>query len=299
MRFALCLSVVVLGATALSQATPADQQWLAQMQQLVRDPSPQAARQRATLAYWALTTYAGRAQRLGIDPNVVRSQGIRDALSAAQGMPNSPGIWHEVAAWRSLGPLDAVAAGRVACPIAAASPPNPDANELCGDCRKDSGDLRGAVHAWRRALGAATDRNEQVGLVVKIERASEDPAHDLANVPPELLAQAHAAEQQQAAQQAAAQASQQAAAQAQAQANQQMGAIDLAEQRCQNSCAAQAAQCHYQTGYRVVLDPCNRLQSDCSSQCLQSSGSYVPPAYQPPDYPPTILTPFPLYPYAP
>jgi hypothetical protein len=80
------LGSLIPPANALAQAANSDdQQWLAQMQTLMKDTTPQAARQRATLAYWTLTIYKGRAERLGMDPNVVRTQGIKDVLAAAAG----------------------------------------------------------------------------------------------------------------------------------------------------------------------------------------------------------------------
>lgn len=281
---ALTLSLILLPAGAFAAlANSDDQQWLAQMQTLMKDPSPQAARQRATLAYWTLTIYSGRAERLGLDPNVVRTQGIKDVLAAAAGMPASPGIWKELAAWNALGGFDTLAASKIACPVADREPANAEVGEICGDFKKANGDVRGSIHVWRRALDASGDHDAKVRLITKIEQTSAEPDKDLAGVSPTLRQQAHLQAQQeqiQAAQQRA-----MAAAQA-AQAN------SAAVVGCEQACSSQAAQCHYRYGY-LIVDSCESQRQGCNSNCIASNGTaypYVaPPVYYGPTYP---LTPF-------
>ncbi len=276
---AACCLLFATAALGQTQATSADRQWLAEMRKLMKNPSPKAARQRATLAYWTLTAYRGRAERLGIDPSVVRKQGLKDALAAAQGLPDSPGVWKEIAAWRALGPVDAVAAAAVACPAAKGLPRKMDVSELCGDFRRDSGDARGAVRAWRRALADATEREDRLRLIVKIDETSANPDQDLAGVPAGLRQQAHLEEQQQMQARQQAQAQRQAAAQQQAQAAARASSM---VQTCLESCAVDSSQCHYENGY-TLLDFCDSRQTSCNSQCYLTSGAsnpvVVPPAY--------------------
>ncbi len=288
-RSALLLGLLLMPASALAQANSDDQQWLAQMQTLMKDTSPQGARQRATLAYWALTIYAGRAERLGLDPNVVRTQGIKDVLAAAAGLPDSPGIWKELGAWNKLSGFDSLGASKVACPVADREPANAEVGEICGDFKKASGDVRGAIHVWKRALESSSDHDPKVRLIVKIEQTSGDPDKDLAGVSPTLRQQARQQEQQeqiQAAQQKAMAAAQQAQA------------SSAAIVQCEQACSSQAAQCHYRYGYMVV-DSCESQRQTCNSTCIASNGASYPyvaptptyygPAYAPGYYP---LTPF-------
>ena len=273
MRRLILLVTLAASAPARSQATPADQQWLAEMRKLTDNPSPEAARQRATLAYWSLTSYAGRAERLGLDPGYVRSQGMRDALAAAQGLPDSPGIWKELSAWRALGPFDAVAASKVACPAAEHEPGKVDVGELCGDFLQGGGDIRGAIHSWRRALDTSIGREDRLRLIEKIEGASANPDKDLAGIPAGLRQQAHLQEERNLQEQ-------QAQRQAQAQAAQQGS---QAVQGCYNACAVDASQCHYAQGYSI-FDLCDNRQRHCNATCVETNGAMAPSVYPPPVY---------------
>ncbi|HUB07845.1 MAG TPA: hypothetical protein VMB50_12615 [Myxococcales bacterium] len=272
-RLALSLCLF-FSAGALAQASSEDQQWLAQMNALMKDQTPKGARQRATLAYWALTTYTGRAERLGIDPNAVKSQGIKDILAAAGGMPDSPGIWREVEAWDRLGGFDALGGARVVCPVADRAPANAEAGELCGDLRKESGDLVGAVRAWRRAIDGNGARADKVRVIMKIDGASPAPERDLAGVSPALVQEARYAEQQQGQ-----------AAQAQQ--------VSAAVQACDNSCNLQASNCHAAVGYGV-FDNCENQRTSCYSSCAYSNGASAPPVTP---YVPPVYAPYPVYPY--
>ena len=288
-QIALCLFLLA-PALARAQATPEDQQWLAQMNVLMKDQTPKGARQRATLAYWALTTYAGRAQRLGIDPNAVRAQGIKDVLAAAAGMPDSAGVWREVAAWDQLGGFDALGGAQVACAVAEREPRKQEVNELCGDLRKESGDVPGAVRAWRRAMEDAPARQDKVRLIVKIDRSSAVPERDLAGISPTLLREARTREATQQGQAAQAQAAQQAQ---HAAAAQQAVAASVAVQNCDRSCDLQASNCHAAAGY-TVFDDCESQRSNCYSGCAASGGASAP-AVTP--YVAPVYAPYPIYPY--
>jgi hypothetical protein len=295
-RLALTFGLLVLlipPANALAQAANSDdQQWLAQMQTLMKDTTPQAARQRATLAYWTLTIYKGRAERLGMDPNVVRTQGIKDVLAAAAGLPDSPGIWKELAAWNGLSGFDTLGASKVACPVADREPANAEVGEICGDLEKASGDVRGAIHVWKRAMDSSSDHDAKVRLIVKIEQTSAEPDKDLAGVSPTLRQQARLQEQQeqiQAAQQKAMAAAQQAQA------------TSAAVVQCEQACSSQASQCHYRYGYMVV-DSCESQRQGCNSTCIASNGASYPyvapqPAYYGPAYAPGYGGVYPLTPY--
>ncbi|MHB1844067.1 MAG: tetratricopeptide repeat protein [Deltaproteobacteria bacterium] len=265
MRFtfvaALCL-VLFAPVVATAQATTDDQQWLSQMQSLMKDQSVKAARQRATLAYWALTSYRGRCERLRIDPNAVRTQGQHDILQAAQGTPDDPAVWKEAEAWYGLGSFDLAGGAKVACPAFKEQPRRTGAGMLCGDCRRDQGDAQGAVSAWRRAIELAADRTEAVALVERIDRASASPEHDLVGVSPSIVQQARTQEQQQAQQQ-------------------QQSSASIAA--CQNACASRATQCHYNSVVDVS-GACSSQQQQCNAACAQTNGASAPPTNYYPGY---------------
>ncbi len=257
-------ATLLLPVAARAQATPDDQQWLARMQSLMKDPSPQAARQRATLAYWALTHDAGRCERLRIDPNAVRLQGQKDVLEAARGAPSDPAVWKEVQAWVALGGLAPSTGAATTCPAFEAQPRLTIAGMLCGDFRRQMGDAPGAVSAWRRALDVASDRGAAVALVERIDQTSAAPGRDLAGVSPAIVQEARADEQR-----------------AAAQTQQAAGSIAA----CQSACLSRASQCRA-NAVVDVNNACTTEETRCDAACAQTNGASAPAPAQP-TYAPT------------
>lgn len=169
----------------------ADDGWKARLDKLATDPSPEAARARASMIFDALALEPHRLARLGLDPSDLKDQGVTALLQALRAMPGKERLWRELDGYINLpGGIDDEAVAQTTCALAAAAPTDVRLQRRCGDFLSESGHVPEAITHWRAALDKTKRHESQLVLIGAILKNSEEPDKDLAGVPPLLVQQA-------------------------------------------------------------------------------------------------------------
>lgn len=160
------------------------ERWLA----LAAKETPAAALERARLVL-----AAPPAQVLDKSPcGTVRDlliKGAEDARRAARELGGDPEAWRVLGAYRLELAHDIKGAAEAACRAAELGAQDALYREGCGDALRLLGDGAGAVREWKAAILASIDREQQFDLIEKIQATSQQPATDIASLPPEVVDQ--------------------------------------------------------------------------------------------------------------